>query len=248
MSAKHSPKNWKQKVTNAFDKGAEKYDQNNELQLKVAEILAKKLPEKNKPNILEIGCGTGVLTRHLIKKYPNASFDITDISPQMLAHTQKQFAHTKNMRFKIMDGEAPCTDQKYDLIISSMSFQWFEHKNQSILQLTKLLTASGQLHYAVPLHTSFKEWRSTLASMNLQAGLMDKNEWPGIQTQKSITIDYGNTLNFLRTLKAIGAHTPQKTYKTISPRELKQACAINDENHGSKATWDIGLFALNREQ
>ena len=48
------------------------------------------------PRILEVGCGTGILTEFLIKKYPNASFEITDISGSMLEECKKRCVSRKS--------------------------------------------------------------------------------------------------------------------------------------------------------
>lgn len=58
---------WKNKVTRNFDVHAHMYEQYGDVQTKVADNLACDLPCLEKANILEIGCGTGFLSRHLIK-------------------------------------------------------------------------------------------------------------------------------------------------------------------------------------
>ena len=95
---------YKSKVIKSFSDNVEGYHDKAIIQRKVSKSLADILPKLENPRILEVGCGTGILTEFLIKKYPNASFEITDISGSMLEECKKRCAGKKIKFFK-MDGE-----------------------------------------------------------------------------------------------------------------------------------------------
>ena len=78
------------KSNKSFSDNAESYHDKATIQRKVSKSLAGILPKMENPRILEVGCGTGILTEFLIKKYPNASFEITDISGSMLEECKKR--------------------------------------------------------------------------------------------------------------------------------------------------------------
>ncbi|WP_154399134.1 methyltransferase domain-containing protein, partial [Bordetella pertussis] len=74
-----------------FDRAAARYETHAEVQRHAAEQLAERiaaLPLPAEPRILEIGCGTGLLTRALARRLGRADWTITDIAPAMLAAQQ----------------------------------------------------------------------------------------------------------------------------------------------------------------
>ena len=72
-------------VAETFAAHVGEYERSARLQAQSAEKLAGHLPELDDAKILEIGCGTGFLTQHLLERYPDADFLITDLAPEMVA-------------------------------------------------------------------------------------------------------------------------------------------------------------------
>lgn len=73
-------------IKNSFGNAASTYEREGLIQSRIARQLNDKIPSRlNKciDNILEIGCGTGKLTRCLIDRFPDARFTINDLSPEM---------------------------------------------------------------------------------------------------------------------------------------------------------------------
>lgn len=81
----------KKHVIAGFNRGAPTYAEAAHLQARVAERLAEKLLGISAETILEIGCGTGLLTEHLLKLFPRSDFLLTDISSSMLELLNKSF-------------------------------------------------------------------------------------------------------------------------------------------------------------
>ena len=52
-------------IKNKFKKSMDKYDENAVVQKLMAEKLIANLPQKSYEKILELGCGTGILTKHI---------------------------------------------------------------------------------------------------------------------------------------------------------------------------------------
>lgn len=230
---------WKEKVVRRFDHGAHQYNEHNDIQAIVAERLAAMLPDSGVQSVLEIGCGTGVLTKHLVTTYPDSQFHITDISEAMIHQAQANIAASSDIQWSVLDGEDITDQTKYDLIVSNMAFQWFEQPEQSFRKIIKLLNPEGRLLFTVPSSQSFKEWRASLSELSLQYGFSHNFDWPSICAAEDIVIDYDNTLNFLRTLKRIGANVPYDGYIMLPPSAIKKACKINDDRFGGKTTWHI---------
>ena len=72
-------------VTAAFDASAPSYEAHAGVQRDVAARLARLLPDLARPRVLELGCGTGLFSRHLVARYPEGRFVLTDAAPAMLA-------------------------------------------------------------------------------------------------------------------------------------------------------------------
>ncbi|MBI1300195.1 MAG: methyltransferase domain-containing protein [Alphaproteobacteria bacterium] len=228
---------WKEKVFRKFDSNAHEYDKHTDVQKRIAERLAQDLP--NQANrILEIGCGSGHLTRHLIEHYPNSLIRITDISPSMVKQTSSRY-EGNSINFDVMDGESPDTEEKYDLIVSNMVVQWFADRDNSLQKLAKLLNPGGCILFTMPGSESFKEWRQNLVSLKLPIGLLDFGAPKGIYHEEYYTQNYASAMNFLKTMKSAGVSQARDGYKPLSPPDLKRSCAAFDATYKGNISWHI---------
>lgn len=225
-------------IANNFSKYHENYDLKADLQRDIAQDLAAMLPEMSpRARILEIGCGTGFLTSHLFEKYPDATFDITDLSDAMVLYCQKNHPHP-NANFFVMDGENPSnTKESYDLIVSSMAVQWFQDPLVGLNTLNKL----GPIYYATLGHNSFHEWKTALQNLNLPNGTLEIPDWPHIEEEKIIPRHYKNAEHFLKTLKEIGTASPKKDYSTLSYSDLRDAMEEFDKCYQGSISWHVAF-------
>ena len=84
------------------------------------------LPERKQPNVLELGCGTGLFSRHLLARYPEGRFVLTDAAPAMIAECRRNLAAADQARisFEVMDAGEAGGHAELDLIVSSMTLHW----------------------------------------------------------------------------------------------------------------------------
>ncbi len=237
---------WKDNVIRNFDNKSAIYDQNCEIQKSIAQSLAADLPDRNISDILEIGCGTGNLTKYLLCLYKDKNFCITDISPAMVKNAKEKFPN-KNIKWAVFDGENPNTSQKYDLIVANMAFQWFENMDKALENLTNLLKPNGSLFYSVPSKQSFKEWKATLKSLNLPSGILEFPTPPNIYRQEEMLVNYTNAFDFLHSIKDIGAGVARKNYIPLTPKQIKQACNKFDKDYKGNITWHILYGRIDRK-
>ena len=98
----------KPQVAARFGAAAHRYEDHAPVQRITAERLAgdiARLRLPPRPRILEIGCGTGLLTQALARRLGPADWTVTDISPAMLAASQRGPALPGTARFQVLDGE-----------------------------------------------------------------------------------------------------------------------------------------------
>ena len=95
---------------------------------------------------VDLGCGTGELTRHLADSLPEGDVLGLDASPQMLDRTS-EYARP-GLRFEL--GNQTELDGEWDLIVSNAALQWSENHEGLIPYLFNHLTPNGQIAVQVP--------------------------------------------------------------------------------------------------
>ncbi|MFA6614290.1 MAG: class I SAM-dependent methyltransferase [Endomicrobiia bacterium] len=73
-----------------------------------------------KINVLDLGCGTGNLSKRILDKYTNANIVCVDISQNMINIARQKLADYKNVEFVVGDIEEIEFKDKYDLVVSSL--------------------------------------------------------------------------------------------------------------------------------
>ena len=249
----------KASIAASFGAAATTYEKGADLQFSVAQRLAariSRLPLPDAPKILEIGCGTGFLTRCLQETFPQASWMITDISPDMTAQCRAALRNTGDMTFCTMDGENPCfaEGRKFDLICSSLTFQWFETLSCSLENLAALLQPGGHLVFSTLAADSFVEWRRAFRNIGANSPVLEPlpaDEIFQAMPDGSSTINeerilqpYSNGYAFLKKLRQIGAHIPPQGHRPSSAGVLRRALREFDSNSGRHVTYHVayGVF------
>ena len=223
-----------------FGARAASYELHAGLQHAVADKLASFLPERERPRVLELGCGTGLFSRHLVKHYPGGHFVLTDVAPAMIAECRRNLAPLgpAQISFEVMDAGEAGGHAELDLIVSSMTLHWLPDPGASLERLRRFLAPDGILLYATLGPDSFAEWRATLDSEDLPSGLVDLPALTGIVEEEKLTPD-ADTLSFLRRIKTVGGLTPREGYAPLSPGALRRAIRAADAKFGGRVTWHV---------
>jgi malonyl-CoA O-methyltransferase len=152
------------KVIKEFSRFAHQYDQHNEIQAQVAKTLISKLPTETFKNILDVGCGSGAVSKNLqATHYPYERLSVFDSSQEMLdihpssANIIKICGDFNTKHFKKMLGE-----KQYDLILSSSALQWSTDLDHTF---SELATLSKNAHFAIFTSGTFKTLHK-LANVN----------------------------------------------------------------------------------
>ena len=147
-----------------FSKYAKLYDQYATVQNSCANSLIEKVENKGFKNILDIGCGTGNYTRLLQDKFPKASIKAIDISKEMLGISKRKL-NSEKVKFIVADGENFETREKFDLISSNATFQWFEDLSEALVRLKKILNKEGVIAFSLFGPLTFFELQETLKEL-----------------------------------------------------------------------------------
>ncbi|MGA0392623.1 MAG: methyltransferase domain-containing protein [Rhodospirillales bacterium] len=250
------------KIIHAFDQASPHYETAAGLQKSVAENLAgriQRLPLNSNPRVLEVGCGTGYLTRALMPAIANADWTVSDIAPTMVEHCRQSIPHSSDIEFIQMDGETPCVQGGFDLICASLVFQWFEDLETSLARLSILLRPGGHLAFATLVQGTFSEWRDVHRMFGLSAATPAfpsaatiDGFWPdndevsgeGSIEEEAILQTYDTAHDFLMTLKAIGATTPVRGHKPLSAGSMRRVLRHLDRKGSLKITYQVayGMF------
>lgn len=109
--------------------------------------------------ILEVGCGTGVLTEMLADEFASVKIDAVDVSPAMTIKARGYLVKNRMINWIIEDACRLPENIKYPLIISSCALHWITPIELIIAKLGSLLEQGGRLAFAIML-------RGTLGELN----------------------------------------------------------------------------------
>jgi malonyl-CoA O-methyltransferase len=216
----------KARIAAAFTRQAEAYDSVATIQREVAQRLARRIARRlpaPPARILEIGCGTGLLSAELAALFPQAELLLTDISPAMLARARARLGH--RAEYCVVDGEHPKgMAGGFDLIASSLAMQWFGDLSAALARLSQLLAPGGHLHFATLGAESFAEWRAAHAALGLACGLhayptAAAFPWPpgvgGTIEEEWLRESHASGQAFARALKILGASEPSSGHRPL---------------------------------
>lgn len=147
-------------VAARFSAAAGTYHQAAAVQRTVAESLERWLPElPPAAAILEIGCGTGVLTAILRRRYPGAWIDLVDISARMMAQVRTRLGFDHRVRCRVADVRQLPAKPRYPLIVSSSSLHWIQPLEEGLNKVAALLEPGGQAVFSLMTHGTLGELR-----------------------------------------------------------------------------------------
>ncbi|OHD08424.1 MAG: methyltransferase [Spirochaetes bacterium GWD1_27_9] len=122
-------------IEEKFNKIANNYDSQRKLLIPCFDDFYNIIKEichstKENPKILDIGAGTGLLSKIILEKYPNAILTLIDISEKMLNIAKERFVNNQNINYIVCDYTKYEFKEKYDIVISSLSIHHLENKEK----------------------------------------------------------------------------------------------------------------------
>lgn len=183
-----------EEISNSFSKHAHEYDRYARIQQRAAAQIIKYIPDEliqsERPiSILEIGCGTGMVSRQLVKVFRNRPVQLTisDISGEMIDKCRENLNFNSydkvEVDFKRFDAtKSHELTGDYDLIISGFTLQWFGRPIQVVRELSKFLRPDGVMIWSFLNRGSFPEWQQICKEIDVTCTM---NTLPDVDTMTS---------------------------------------------------------------
>ena len=146
----------KELVHDRFAKNLDNYNENAKIQKRMAERLLTFVKNRSPKKVLEIGCGTGFLTKQINENLKFESYRAIDIVEECKTYIQEI---SQNIIFTPADIEnfLKENNETFDLIISNASLQWVEDFEGVINSLKNRLNPNGELVFSTFGNENFRE-------------------------------------------------------------------------------------------
>ncbi|BAW79974.1 biotin biosynthesis protein BioC [Candidatus Nitrosoglobus terrae] len=224
----------KQRIARAFNRAAKHYDEAAVLQQRVGDQLLERLDlVKLSPTVvLEVGAGTGLQTKGLLRRYGKAQIIALDLAPEMLNQARQRVkGKLPSMFTRILKGHMsrficgdaeylPFADQSVDLIFSNLTLQWCWSLDAIFTEFQRVLKLGGLLTFTTFGPDTLKELRAAWSGVDnyqhvnpfmdmhdigdglLRAGLVQP-----VMDVEHYTLTYPDVYKLMRDLKTLGAQT-----------------------------------------
>lgn len=143
-------------IKKQFEKSMNDYNKNATVQDLMASKLIIELSKitTNFENVLELGSGTGLLTKRIAKNINFKTFNANDLIEKSKLYVQKIIP---NANFICGNALKIKPAKKMDLIISNAMFQWFENLDKAVSILKFSLKKDSILAFSTFTPENFKE-------------------------------------------------------------------------------------------
>ncbi|MEZ5479874.1 MAG: malonyl-ACP O-methyltransferase BioC [Thiolinea sp.] len=210
------------KTRSGFERAAHSYDAAAVLQREIGERLLERLdwvkmaPER----IVDLGCGTGMISAALLKRYKKAQVIGLDLAWNMVQLTRQRGNWLRKPQGICADvAQLPLRDHSIDLMLSNLMLQWCNDLPAVCRELARALQPGGLLLFSTFGPDTLKELRSSWSQVDqythasqfidmhdvgdalLQAGFHDP-----VVDMEMITLTYTEVRGLLKDLKGIGAN------------------------------------------
>lgn len=231
-----------------FDEKASTYEASAQAQASLADWVAEWL-EPSWPSdfrVLELGAGTGLLSRHLRKRAP---YDVQDLSLRMLeklSHRFPELRRSQSDAFELREGG-------WDRLYSTAMLQWAPRPRDVLRNWRQALARGGRMLHGLFVSPSLSELSSLAPAAEpflwrSPREWMDAAEDAGLRVLRSesrtLEIRYANARSFLRSLHDTGT-TSEKP--RLAPGRLRQLLRDYDRRFalpegGVRSTWTLLRF------
>ena len=116
-----------------------------------ARDLARRVPAGEGTRVLEVACGTGIVTRHLRERLAaGARFVATDLNQPMIDHARRKLQGARGIDWQQADACAlPFPDKSFDTVVCQFGLMFVPDKPQALREARRVLANGGTLLLSV---------------------------------------------------------------------------------------------------
>ncbi|HEY3698931.1 MAG TPA: malonyl-ACP O-methyltransferase BioC [Spongiibacteraceae bacterium] len=220
----------KKAVANSFGRAASSYDGAAELQRQVATNLLAQSEFGERGNVLDLGCGTGVISEHLARSHNVIALDLAE-GMLDFARARDSGTKTHNAATEIDNSETaihwlcadaenlPLADVSIDAIFSSLALQWCENLGAVFVEIERVLRDGGSVWISTLGPETLTELRAAWHAVDahihvnqfaardeIEAALRRTNLTVLSWREENIVMRYRELRELTHELKALGAH------------------------------------------
>ncbi len=245
----------------SFDRAAAEYDQHTWLQQEIGSRLLERLEVLNpQPQVIvDMGCGTGLHSLELKKRYPKAEVIGIDFSNEMLGVARQRNRWHRKVKYLQADmAVTNLADASVDMIFSNFSLQWVTDLRQLFNEWRRILKPGGLLLFSTLGPETLTELRSAWAEVDGDTHVNPFVDIKGIgdtllacgfdetvADAEMVTLTYSSVHLLMRELKGMGAHNVnrQRRHTLTGVSRIRKMCQAYTEfclpDGRFPASWEV---------
>lgn len=226
-----------------FDAAAACYDEAAVLHREVGARLVERfeLIRMAPATVLDIGAGTGAVTRELMGHYRKARFTALDPAPAMLRVARRRAPRWRRLRCAAGRAESlPIADDTFDVVFSNLALQWVADLPAAFAEIQRVLRPGGVFMFSCFGPDTLTELRHAWAGVDTHARvntLVDMHDIGDamararlaepVMDMEYFTLTYPGARALLWELRALGSHAiePGRPRGLTGPRRLQAMVA-----------------------
>ena len=116
-----------------------------------ARDLVERVKVSDGGSLLEVACGTGIVTRRLRDRLPaGAQIVATDLNEAMINYASQKFRAGENIEWRPANAlDLPFADQTFDTVICQFGLMFFPDKQKGVNETFRVLKPNGQFIFNV---------------------------------------------------------------------------------------------------